>query len=252
MCVLLVPDELWVYACPPALLFGDAEQGIQGIEPGYLSPITKTGPGGGSVEVEGIARDAFSVVLRCVVGGEINVSEQANPGPLPVFEVSRNNGANFGRRRRVTDNRDEAYIDDANTGLRFLFKNGTAPSFVAGTTYAFTTQPSPDIVAMIPAVEAEIFEAAAGSYDPPISGAPPHWKKHAARLLRWELLTKIGVSKRRDVLIYYPKDTYAWMEMLGDGRRAVKGAAQGVGESPPGTSFPMLVPPLPDPLVPKI
>ena len=73
-----------------------------------------------------------------------------------------------------------------------------------------------------------------------------------ARLVLWALLTKIGVAKERDVRIYYPKDVYDWLEQIADGRRAVKGASQGVVEKAPGTSFATLVPYAADPLIPPI
>lgn len=253
MGVILNPDDLWKLASPPALLFGDAANGIQGIEPGKIGALLRSGSGSGSIDVSGIPRDAWPLVLRCAVGGEINVNEVANPGPLPVFELSRDNGTHFGTQIRVSDNRNEAYITAGSVGLRFAFRNGSpAPSFVAGTSWSFSTEPSPDILELIPCVESEILESAAGSYDLPLLAVPQHWRFHGARLLRWYLLTKIGVSKRRDMMVYYPKDTYAWMEKQADGRGAVKGKSQGVIETPPGTSFPLLVPPLPDKLIPPI
>lgn len=249
---LIVPDDLFVRGCPAVLLFGDQKRGIQGIAPGAISDVVQAGAGSGVVEASGVARDAFSVVLRCKVGGEINASAVANPGLLPVFAVSRNGGATYESAVRVTDTLDEAYIKDASTGLTFTFRNGAAPSFVVGTTYSFTTQASPDILAIITEVEAEILESACGSYDPPISAYPAHWKRHAVALLRWYLLEKIGVSKDRDLKIYSPVETRKWLEDIRTGSRAVKPDRQGLAESAPGTSFPLLVPPLPDPLVPPI
>ena len=245
-------NDLWIFASPPQWLFGDQQDGMRAIEPGDLSAITRVGTGGGAVEVTGIARDAWPVMLRCAGGGEINVTEQANPGALPSFQISTNGGASYRRALRVSDNRDEAYIDDGVTGLRWIFRNGTAPSFVTGATYAVTTQVSPTIADLLPIVESEIEEAAAGSYDAPLTSVPPHWRYHGACLLRWKLVTKEGGPKKRDIQALYPKDTYEWMEKVGDGRRAVKPERQGLAETPPGTSFPMLVPPAPDPLIPPI
>jgi len=252
MGVILAPNDVFRLVAPPAMLFGDVQRGISGIEPGAISTLTQTGAGSGPVRVSGAARDAFSVVLRCRVGGEINVSQVANPGALPEFDISTDGGVSFGPVRRVTDTLDLAYIDDGKTGLRFSFANGVAPSFVANTTYAFSVGASPDVLTMIEVVEAQIFEAAAGRYDLPITAVPAHWKLHAARLVLWALLTKIGVAKERDVRIYYPKDVYDWLEQIADGRRAVKGASQGVVEKAPGTSFATLVPYVPDPLIPPI
>lgn len=252
MGVILAPNDVFRLAAPPAILFGDVQRGISGIEPGAISALMQTGAGGGSVRVSGVARDAFSVVLRCRIGGEINVSQVANPGALPEFDISTDGGVSFGPVRRVTDTLDLAYIDDGKTGLRFTFANGVVPSFVANATYAFSVGASPDVLTFIEVVEAQIFESAAGRYDLPITAVPAHWKMHAARLVRWELLTKIGVSKDRDVRVYYPKDTYDWLEQIADGRKAVKGASQGVVEKAPGTSFATMVPYAPDPLIPPI
>lgn len=244
-------NDLWRLASPPQWLFGDQQDGLRAIEPGDLSAITKAGPGGGVVEVEGIARDAWSITLRCASGGEVNVSETANPGALPTFQISTD-GVTYRRAIRVSDNRDEAYIDDGVTGLRWRFRNGASPSFVANTTYSLTSQVSPTIAEFLPIVESEIEEAAAGSYDAPLISVPPHWRYHGACLLRWKLVTKEGVSKKRDIQALYPKDTYEWMEKVNDGRRAVKPERQGLAETPPGTSFPLLAPNVPDPLVPPI
>lgn len=252
MGAILSSSDVFRLASPPAILFGDAKRGISGIEPGAISAIVQSGSGSGSVRVSGPARDALSVVLRCRIGGETNIQPTANPGPLPEFDISSDDGVTFGPVWRVTDTLDVAYIDDGKTGLRFALTNGAAPSFVANTTYAFTVGASPDVLAMIEVVESQIFEAAAGRYDLPITAVPAHWKLHAARLVRWCLLEKIGVSKDRDMKIYYPKDVYDWLEQISDGRRAVKGASQGVVEKAPGTSFARLVPYVPDPLIPPI
>lgn len=245
-------DDLWKFASPPQWLFGDQQDGLRAFEPGDLSAITKIGTGSGIVEVDGIARDAWPVVLRCASGGEINVTETPNPGPLPAFQVSTDGGLTYRRARRVSDTRDEAYIDDGTTGLRWIFRNGTAPSFVVGTTYGVTTQVSPTIAALLPVVEAEILEAASGSYDGPLISVPEHWRYHGSCLLLWKLLKKEGVTKKRDIQAYYPKDTMEWLEKVNDGRRAVKPERQGLVETSPGTSFPLFVPNIPDPFVPPI
>ena len=238
MGVILTPRAWFRLATPSRLLFGDAMEGKAGIEPGHVSDLVKTGASTGSVEVSGIAIDAFSCVLRCDRGGEINVSETANPGSLPKFSLSLDGGAQFARSRVVSENRDVAVIDATSLGLRFTFRNGSpAPSFVAGNTWTFTTQPSPDLVDIVAAVEAEIIEAAAGSFDPDLTAVPAHWTMHAAWLARWQLYCKIGVQRQQDHKVHYPKDAHAWLEGLRGGRNAVKAAARGIVERAPGTSF---------------
>jgi hypothetical protein len=236
--VILTPQKWFRLATPSRLLFGDAMEGKLGIEPGDISPLTLTGSSTGTIEVVGIAIDAFSCRLRCDRGGEVNVSETANPGALPMFSLSMDGGATFARSRVVSDNRDTAVIDATALGLRFKFQNGDpAPSFVAGDTWAFTTAPSPDIEEIIGGVEDEIIEAAAGSFDPEITAVPRNWTKHAAWMARWELYCKIGVQRQQDLKAHYPKRAYEWMEGLRGGRNAVKAAARGVVEKAPGTSF---------------
>jgi hypothetical protein len=238
MGVILTPQKWFRLATPSRLLFGDAMEGKLGIEPGDISPLTLTGSSTGTIEVVGIAIDAFSCRLRCDRGGEVNVSETANPGALPMFFLSMDGGATFARSRVVSDNRDTAVIDATALGLRFKFQNGDpAPSFVAGDTWAFTTAPSPDIEEIIGGVEDEIIEAAAGSFDPEITAVPRNWTKHAAWMARWELYCKIGVQRQQDLKAHYPKRAYEWMEGLRGGRNAVKAAARGVVEKAPGTSF---------------
>jgi hypothetical protein len=236
--VILTPQKWFRLATPSRLLFGDAMEGKLGIEPGDISPLTLTGSSTGTIEVVGIAIDAFTCRLRCDRGGEVNVSETANPGALPMFSLSMDGGATFARSRVVSDNRDTAVIDATALGLRFKFQNGDpAPSFVAGDTWAFTTAPSPDIEEIIGGVEDEIIEAAAGSFDPEITAVPRNWTKHAAWMARWELYCKIGVQRQQDLKVHYPKRAYEWMEGLRGGRNAVKAAARGVVEKAPGTSF---------------
>lgn len=254
MGVFLTPQQFFKLATPSRLLFGDAASGKLGIEPGYLSDITHVGTGTGSVEVEGIATDAYSLVLRCDRGGEINVSETANPGLLPKFSLSPDGGTTWERSQVVSDNRDVAVLDFTSIGLRFRFINGDpAPSFVALDTYSLTTAASPDVIEMIEVVEAEIIESAAGSFDPPITAAPANWRKHAAWLVRWELYCKIGIQRQQDIKAHYPKDSREWLCGLREGKYAVKAAARGVVETAPGTSFVDFAKPQPtDPWAPPV
>ena len=238
MGVILTPKKWFRLATPSRLLFGDAAEGKLGIEPGFISDLTFTGSGTGAVEVVGIAIDAFDCVLRCDRGGEVNVSETANPGLLPKFSLSMDGGVTWANSRVVSDNRDTAVIDATSIGLRFKFTNGDpAPSFVAGDSWAFTTEASPDITDIVAAVESMIIESAAGSFDPDITAVPPHWTLHAAWLARWELYCKIGVQRQQEHKIHFPKMAHEWMEGLRGGRNAVKAFARGITEKAPGTSF---------------
>lgn len=247
----MVPEDFWIHAAPPSLLFGDADQGIQGIDPGSISAVTRTATGSGSVSVSGIPRGAFSVRVRCAVAGEINTSNIVNAGTLPAFEISRDGGATYSAPIRVSAHRDEAIIEYAPLGLRFHFVNGAAPSFLVNDAWSCTTLPSADIVAGIPVVSAFMDKYLAGSFDLPLTAYPPDFTAHAADLLRWRLLRKIGVAHRQDMQAYKPEEVMAWLEQARGGSFA-KEKALDIVEQPPGTSFPMLVPPAPDPLVPPI
>ena len=254
MGVILTPRQWFRLATPSRLLFGDAADGKLGIEPGNISDLVFTGSGTGTVAVVGIAIDAFDCVLRCDRGGEVNVSETANPGVLPKFSLSLDGGVTFARTRVVSDNRDVAVIDATALGLRFRFSNGDpAPSFVAGDEWAFTTQASPDIVDIVEAVEDEILEAAGCSLDPPIMQVPKNWTMHAAWLARWQLYCKIGVQRQQDHKVHYPKDARDWLEGLRGGQNTVKAKERGIIEKAPGTSFVQWVKPqTKDPWAPPI
>lgn len=76
--VYATPLDMWQMALPPDTLFQD-----QGIEPGTWTSPVKTGTGTGSMAValESNPRSDFSVLVRCVSGGELNVYGLINPGP---------------------------------------------------------------------------------------------------------------------------------------------------------------------------
>ena len=246
------PEDFWVHAAPPSLLFGDADQGIQGIDPGTISAVTRTATGSGSVEVDGIPRGTFNVRVRCSDPGEINSSDDVNPGTLPTFEISLDGGLTYSAPIRVSAHRDEAIIEHGRSGLRLHFRNGaTAPSFVSGDLDVFTTLPSADIIAGIPVVCAFMDKYLVGSFDLPLLSYPPDFTAHACDLLRWRLLKKIGVASRQDMLVYKPDEVMDWLEQARGGSFA-KPAALAIVETPPGTSFPLFVPNIPDPYVPPI
>lgn len=85
------PTKLWQYALPPDSLFED-----HGVEPGAVGAVTHGGTGLGSlvVDVRSNPRDAWPVVLKCIVPGEID-SNYVNPGPEPQFQASYDGGVTF-------------------------------------------------------------------------------------------------------------------------------------------------------------
>ncbi len=254
------PEDFWIHAAPPSLLFGDADQGIQGIDEGIVTvPVRTTGTGSGRVTAGGIPRGAWTVLVRCTVGGEINDANTLNPSTtaLPAFEFSRDGGTSWITSRPVSANRDAALIEVAKLGMRFIFENGSAPpSFVVNDVWTCHATPSADIIAAIPAVCAGMDKKLVGSFDLPLLAFPEDFTSNACDLLRWRLLKKIGVAERQDMQVYKPVEVWEWLKEAQGGAFTEKktGTASqlGISEKAPGTHFPLFVPPLPDPLVPPI
>lgn len=240
----MAPEDFWIHSAPPSLLFGDANQGIQGIDPGTISDITATQTGTGSMAVSGIPRGAFSVRVLCAVGGEINSSDVANPGlVLPSFRISKDLGVTYSHPISVSDNRDLALILWAALGLRFEFRNGSAsPSFVAGDHFDLTTLPSADIIAGIPVVSAFMDKYLVGSFDLPLTAYPPDFTAHASDLLRWRMLKKIGVTDREDMKSYRPTEVMAWLEQARKGDFIKPLVSLGISETGAGTSVQRHIP----------
>lgn len=240
----MTPEDFWIHSAPPSLLFGDALQGIQGIDGGSVSDIAVTQTGSGSMAASGIPRGTFSVRVLCHRGGEINSSDVANPGTaLPQFRVSLDLGVTYSHPITVSDNRDLAIIKWAAAGLVFEFQNGSAaPSFVAGDRFDLTTLPSADIVAGIPVVCAFMDKYLAGSFDLPLTAYPPDFTAHSCDLLRWRLLRKIGVTDREDIQSYRPDEVMAWLKEAREGKFIKPVVSLGIEETGGGTSVQTIVP----------
>lgn len=251
----MTPEDFWTHAAPPALLFGDAKSGTQGIDQGSITaPSRIAGTGSGVVTAKGIPRGAWTVRVQCVVGGEVNDAATVNPNAtqLPSFRLSRDAGATYSEPVTVSTRRNQAVIEWARFGIEFLFGNGAAPSYVAADTWECLTQPSADIVAGIPVVCASMDKHLVGSFDLPLTSFPADFAAMAADLLRWRLLKKIGIADRQDLLVYRPVETWEWLRSAQKGEFVKPGTSLGIVEQSPGTSFPLFVPPLPDPLWPPI
>lgn len=245
------PEDLWIHAAPPSLLFGDANQAIQGIDPGIISDVTLTQTGSGSISVSGIPRGTFSIKVLCHRGGEINSSDVANPGTaLPQFRLSSDDGITYSHPVTVSDNRDVAVIEWGAFGLRFEFRNGmAAPSFVAGDVATCTTMPSADIIAGLPVVCAFMDKYLVGSFDLPLTEYPPDFTAHACDLLRWRLLKKIGIAERQDMQTYRPDEVMEWLREAREGKFVKPEESLGITETGGGTSVQAFVPvPGPNPL----
>lgn len=107
---------------------------------GKIGPVVKTGASTGSIFVGGYVIDAYPVVIRVAVGGELGTAQ---------LEISVNGGTDF----------DDPVLTDPNaslntrwdheigiTGLVLSATNGTAPSFVQGDTWTLTTTASPKLL----------------------------------------------------------------------------------------------------------
>lgn len=106
--------------------------------PGRTSLITHTGTGGGSLLVTGAAFDAHTIRVEIVTGGEPGVATYR----------ARTEGATWGD-TTLTTGQAQALLHSAadeltggaDIGLRVQFVPGTAPSFVAGDAWTWTTKP---------------------------------------------------------------------------------------------------------------
>lgn len=235
----MTPEDLWIHAAPPALLFGDADDGIQGIDEGSITvPVLMSGTGTGTITAGGIPRGAWTVWVKCVVGGEVNDANTLNPSTmlLPAFQFSRDLGVTWLPTKTVSAHRDFAIIEVAKLGMRFTFSNGSAPSFVVNDIWACVTTPSADIIAMIPTVCARMDKKLVGSFDLPLTEFPPDFTWCAAMILRWDLLLKIGVAERQDIQVYKPVAAYDWLKEAQAGDFVKPQDSLGIVEKPAGTS----------------
>lgn len=122
------PSELWALALPPDSLFED-----HGTECGAVGAVTFAGSGLGAFAVspQSNPRDTWTIVVKCVRGGELN-SNYVNPGPVPQFVVSYNGGTDFWwqilEATQTTETLDTgtAVLKVVKGGFSILMANGTA------------------------------------------------------------------------------------------------------------------------------
>lgn len=248
----MTPEDFWRHAAPPSLLFGDADQGIEGIDEGSITaPVFVSGTGGGLITAGGIPRGAWTVQIKCVVAGEVNDANTLNPSAtlLPAFEFSKDLGVTWLRAETVSAHRDFAIIEVAKLGMRFTFSNGAAPSFVVNDLWSCDTTPSEDITAGIPTVCARMDKFLVGSFDLPLTEFPADFTEVAADLLRWKLLKKIGVAEKQDLQVYKPVESWEWLKAAQVGDFVKPKDSLGITETGGGTSVQTFDPmPQPNPL----
>lgn len=112
-------------------------------------------------------------------------------------------------------------------------------SFVANTTWAFTTQPSIDVVAALQMQSDYMNGYLSESFTLPLQEWGNDIRFACCVFARWSLLVRRGLDPKQDFKVYDPAGplgTQAWLEKVANGnvRPVVK-------ESPPATLFPLLI-----------
>lgn len=167
-------------AVPPSEIPGD--------DPGTWSAVTATQTGGGSLAVGGFPIDALSLQVKCITGGELGTA---------TFSVSKDGGATF-----LPPVASEVNPDLAGkwryqlqlTGVTVELRAGTAPSFVAGDVFAFTTTASQRLLDHCAAVDSLWDEYARNAYAKPELVTPnKNQLYHMAAIARGRLLRGRGL-----------------------------------------------------------
>lgn len=120
-------------------------------------------------------------------------------------------------------------------------------SFVPGDVWSFSTTASPDILSALQVASDLADGYLSGTFRLPLTAWASDLRQRVCELARWQLLCRRGLDRGQDVQVYNPASE------TGPGTRAWFEAVQGgnlrplVTETPPGVSFPLLVPRI-DPL----
>lgn len=205
------PTEMWRLALPPDTLFKD-----KSLESGGWSAPIKTGTGSGrvTVTVDSNPRDTFQAIVRCLTPGEVNVYGVVNPGNPPSFIFSLDNGATFSQPFFANE---AQTIDFIRGGFSVSFQNGIAPSFNIGDSWAFTTNPSPDIVFALETASRMIDGYISDTYCLPLVEWGTDIKLACCELARWILVRKRGLDGEQDMQVYNPKATISWLTQIAKG-----------------------------------
>lgn len=225
--VYATPFDMWQMALPPDTLFQD-----QSIEPGTWTDPVKTGTGSGLMSIFPASnpRSDFSVVVRCISMGEVNVYGVINPGNPPRFLFSLDHGVTFSHDYEPVSvgslgNGNYAYGDLAygsiayqKAGFTVRFLNGnTPPSFSVGDEWEFSTQASPDIVRSLNTASRFMDGYLSNTYGLPLTSWDDDIRYICCQLARWFLISRRGLDKGQDMEIYNPKDAFAWLTRVGKG-----------------------------------
>lgn len=117
-------------------------------------------------------------------------------------------------------------------------------SFTSSERWTFSTLPSPDIVAALQVASDLLDSFLRGTYTLPLLSWGDDLRLVVCQLARWQLLVRRGLDKQQDFQVYDPQGLgcYGWARSVQQGNLRIS-----VQETPPGVSFPLLVPPI-DPL----
>jgi hypothetical protein len=213
-------SDLWQMALPPDTLFCDG-----GIEPGQWSGITKVGLSSGTVAIDLASnpRDDFSVVLKCISGGELNVDGVVNPGAVPTFAISLNNGITYspvltpqGQVSKTTAN-GTSILNYQLGGFRLLLNNGTAPSFIATNTWSFTTSASPDCIRALSRSSRFVENYLQDTYQLPYTSWGDDLRGVVCEMARWYLIRRRGLHQNQDMVAYKPDEAMHWLTEVAKG-----------------------------------
>lgn len=209
--VYATAQDMWQLALPPDTLFQD-----QDLEPGQWTVPVKTGSGLGSmgVELASNPRSDFIVIVKCVTAGEINVYGVLNPGPVPQFVISLNNGLTFSQ---VLTPLEDGFLAYQKGGFSLRFTNGVATSFVVNDQWTFLTQSSPDILRFLSAASRFIDGKLKNTYCTPLKTWGDDLTLITCQIARWFMLQRRGMDKNQDFEIYNPKDAFKWLNETGKG-----------------------------------
>ena len=178
-------------------------------EPGDISDVTKTGTGSATMTASGYPLDAAAVRVRCFVAGE--------PGGAARLKVSVDGGATYpGPLLAVPVNDGQALPLTCAGEVALSFTAGAAPSFAVGDVFAFTTTPSPEILATIEAVGSDCDTYLRDVFALPLTRWDMAIKRNVARRVRYALLVQRGRSEA-DTYEADDKAAVKWWESVARG-----------------------------------
>lgn len=202
--------DVWELGLPQKTLFGDENMWRPGV---VAEAIRVAGTGTGVADASGNAHDFLAVRVRCVSAGEVNRAGVVNPGPLPRFVLSRDDGATWGRALTVSRDCETAFIDDVDAGIRWSF-GGSLPAFLVGDEWRTTAEPSPTMLRDIEHVSSIIATRFLGpTFDQALTSQPAALRWVTAWLVREVGVQRAGFDK--DPALAYTKRESPMPQLMG-------------------------------------